>query len=106
MKYLIITLFTCFSVLNANSQKVHRWYQDGKVVFQLKHDVKKPITESGIVNINAFQFLKDVEATFGVQKISQLHPGIDDRLLSRTYQVEFSQINKVSELRYLFERVG
>ena len=104
MKYLIITLFTCFSVLNANSQKVHRWYQDGKVVFQLKHDVKKPITESGIVNITAFQFLKDVEATFGVQKISQLHPGIDDRLLSRTYQVEFSQINRVSELvTYLSE---
>ena len=104
MKYLIITLFTCFSVLNANSQKVHRWYQDGKVVFQLKHYVKKPITESGIVNIDAFQFLKDVKATFGVQKISQLHPGIDDRLLSRTYQVEFSQINKVSELvTYLSE---
>jgi PKD repeat protein len=104
VKYLILTLFTCFSVFNVHSQEVHRWYQDGKVVFQLKQNEKKPIAEYGNIKINAFQFLKDVETTFGVQKISQLHPGIDDRLLSRTYQVEFSQINKVSELvTYLSE---
>ena len=98
MKYLIITLFTCFSVLNANSQKVHRWYQDGKVVFQLKHYVKKPITESGIVNIDAFQFLKNVESTYGVVSVVQLHPGINDVLLNRTYQVEFNDFNKVADL--------
>ncbi|MDG2227933.1 MAG: S8 family serine peptidase, partial [Flavobacteriales bacterium] len=102
MKYLVITLVTCFSVLNVYSQKIDRWYQDGKVVFQLKQTVKKPLSESGNVQVNAFQFLKDVEVIFGIQQIVQLHPGIDDRLLDRTYQVEFSKMNKVEDfVKYL-----
>ncbi len=102
MKYLVITLFTCFSVLNVYSQKIDRWYQDGKVVFQLKQTVKKPLSESGNVQVNAFQFLKDVEVIFGIQQIVQLHPGIDDRLLDRTYQVEFNKLNKVEDfVKYL-----
>ena len=102
MKYLIITLFTCFSVLNIYSQKIDRWYQDGKVVFQLKQSVKKPLSESGNVQTRAFSFLKDVEELFGVHQVIQLHPGIDDRLLNRTYQVEFSKINKVEDfVKYL-----
>ena len=102
MRYIIITLFTCFSVLNVYSQKIDRWYQDGKVVFQLKQRVKKPISESGNVQTRAFPFLKDVEEIFGVHKVIELHPGIDDRLLNRTYQVEFSKINKVEDfVKYL-----
>ena len=102
MRYLIIILFTCFSALNVYSQKIDRWYQDGKVIFQLKQSVKKPISESGTIQVSAFPFLKDIEASFGVQKIVQLHPDIDDRLLNRTYQVEFSKINKVEDfINYL-----
>jgi PKD repeat protein len=98
VKYLILTLFYCASVLNVYSQNVHRWYQDGKVVFQLKQSEKRPISESGTLTIEAFQFLKDVEVIFGIEKVVQLHPGINDKLLNRTYQVEFSEINKVAEL--------
>ena len=102
VRYLIIILFTCFSALNVYSQKIDRWYQDGKVIFQLKQSVKKPISESGTIQVSAFPFLKDIEASFGVQKIVQLHPDIDDRLLNRTYQVEFSKINKVEDfINYL-----
>ena len=72
MKYLILTLFFCVSILTVYSQKVHRWYQDGKVVFQLKQSEKRPITESGIVTIDAFQFLKDVELIFGIERVVQL----------------------------------
>jgi len=96
VKYLILTLFYCASVLNVYSQNVHRWYQDGKVVFQLKQSEKRPISESGTLTIEAFQFLKDVEVIFGIEKVVQLHPGINDKLLNRTYQVEFSEINKVA----------
>lgn len=98
MKYLILTLFFCVSILTVYSQKVNRWYQDGKVVFQLKQNQKRPITESGNLTVDAFQFLKDVEVIFGIERVVQLHPGINDKLLNRTYQVEFSKINKVADL--------
>ncbi len=105
MRAVISILFFLFLFQNSFAQTVHRWYQDGKVIFQLEENEKKPVTNSGLVFIDDFPFIKNIESYFGIDKIVHLHPNIADRELSRTYQIEFSQINKVTELIAYLDKI-
>lgn len=96
-------LFTCLSLTlllltQLKAQTVYRWYQDGKVVFQLEQSSKMPKVSDGFVEMRDFPFLQSISAQFGIQNVKQLHPGIKDEKLIRTFQIEFSQIDKVEEL--------
>ena len=47
-------------MLTLFAQNVNRWYQDGKVIFQLKENVKKPISNDGIVKLDQLGFLSEI----------------------------------------------
>lgn len=96
-----IFTFLCFAFLfifQTFSQEVYRWYQDGKVVFQLHENVRMPKSLNGNVDIKEFPFLEGVSQQYGIYAIKQLHPEINDKKLIRTYQIEFSQIQQVNDL--------
>jgi PKD repeat protein len=104
VRLLFLTLIFFVGFFETYGQNIHRWYQDGKVVFQVKESQKLPRSKAGNVEIDEFRFLKSVINDFEIEKVVQLHPGIKDEHLVRTYQVEFSKIEKIDKLvRYLNE---
>ncbi|MFZ9028029.1 MAG: S8 family serine peptidase [Crocinitomicaceae bacterium] len=98
MRTLLLSLLFCGSIFSLSAQNVNRWYQDGKVIFQLKENVKKPISNDGIVKVDQLEFLSEIISEYDIQQVVHLHPNIDDKKLIRTYQIEFNNIDKVESL--------
>ena len=98
MKILTSLLLAGLFTFQLSAQKVYRWYQDGKVVFQLGESAKMPKTIKGDIELNQLQFVKALADQFGIVKVKQLHPGIKDEKLKRTYQIEFTEIYQVNQL--------
>lgn len=98
MKVFTSLLFGALFIVSASAQEVYRWYQDGKVIFQLEENVPMPKTANGQVEKGQMSFLNGLSGQFGIQSIKHLHPDINDRNLVRTYQIEFSEIERVDEL--------
>ena len=92
---LINLLFINFS----QSQNLHRWYQDGKVIFQLKTQSEYHIpSKDKIVDFENIDFLRNAKKRYGIYQVTQLHPNDPDMLLRKTYQIEFTDYTKVENL--------
>ena len=98
MKSIVVTITFLFIFLNLNSQKVYRWYQDGKIIFEITQNTKSFKTVDGFIPDSHLPFSKDVINDYGIQSVKLLHPGIKDLHLSRTYEIEFGQIEMVEQL--------
>lgn len=101
MKKVFFAGLLLFFSLGVSAQSVYRWYQDGKVVFQLTEDSRLLKSKNGFVSPNELPFLGGLYETFGIESVEQLHPGIQDNKLIRTYQINFTEIEKVDELAEL-----
>ncbi|MFT5601305.1 MAG: hypothetical protein ACI9N1_001548, partial [Flavobacteriales bacterium] len=98
MRISILLLFISFFNFGTSfSQSVYPDYQDGVLIFQFKTnvDVKALADENGLVSIDKISQLRQLEIKYGIQEVKQLFPRHKDPLLSRTFQVEFSNASKV-----------
>ena len=98
MKSIVVTVTFLFIFLNVNSQKIYRWYQDGKIIFELAENQVKYKTIEGFVPEAHMPFSNALIDQFGIESLELLHPNIQDARLSRTYEIQFSEIDKVEEL--------
>ena len=98
MKYFTSLCLAALFTLQATAQEVYRWYQDGKVVFQYKESATMPKVSNGIVELDQLPFLSSLINQYDIQSVEQLHPGIEDSKLVRTYEIVFTDIEKVDEL--------
>jgi PKD repeat protein len=99
MKSITLAFMSIFFVFIANSQTVHKWYQDGIVIFQLKKNSSTKIqSKNKIVDFQNVDFIQSLTDRYGVFHVTQLHPNDSDELLRLTYQIEFEQMDKVDEL--------
>ena len=102
MKKTLLTGFFILSLFSSNilfSQTVNRWYQDGIIVFQLKTSGSYTIpSRNKIVNIDNVDFISILKDKYGIYEMTQLHPSDKDPLLKKTYQIKFSQFNKVEDV--------
>ena len=97
------TLFTFFLLLLSftiiQAQNVDEWYQDGIVVFQLKPNAKLTIlAQNQYVTIQEVEFLNLLQEEFGIIEGFQFFPNYKDDLLRNTYQIKFTEIDKVEAL--------
>ena len=98
VKFTLFLSFLLFSIVGF-SQTVHYWYQDGLVVFQLKTTTSFNIpSKEKQVDFKSIDFLASLQEKYGIFSVTQLHPTDPDLLLRRTYQIEFSEMDRVEEL--------
>lgn len=99
MKVFIGALMLLFIGFNSFSQNVYEWYQDGKVVLQLKTDgpVKLKSIEKE-VDLESVPFIKSIRSEYGIQYLKHLHPDIKDEKLRNTFEIGFSNASKVESL--------
>lgn len=83
-----------------SGQTVHKWREDGVVIFQLKTSVQDelPKINKEEVDIHQVWFLQPLIKKYDISRCVQLHPGIRDENLIRTYRLEFQQIWLVDQL--------
>lgn len=99
MKFLKITFIALLVAISGNTQTVHEWYQDGKVVFQLKPESQISIkTVDQFADLKQVPFINQLKSQFGIQYLRQLHPDIQDIKLRNTYEIGFSNANMVDQL--------
>jgi len=98
MKSIVVTISFLFIYLNLNSQKIYRWYQDGKIIFEISENTKSFKTIDGFVPDDQLPFSNDLIEQFEIQSLKLVHPGIKDPHLSKTYEVEFGKIEKIEQL--------
>ena len=98
MKLLSLSLMLiCVSFISF-SQTTYSDYQDGKVIFEIPASVKLYKTFQGVLEEKDHPFLVPIFEEFGIFEVVQLHPNISDAKLLRTYEIRFSEINKVDAL--------
>ena len=98
MKTLTLTLTFLLGLSSLYAQKINRWYQDGKIVFELSSQINQFKTVDGYVPNEMSPFSQQMIAAYDIQSLRQLHPGINDDHLIRTYEVEFGEITLVENL--------
>ena len=98
MKSIVVTITFLFIFLNLNSQKIYRWYQDGKIIFELAENQAKYKTIEGFVPEAHMPFSNALIDQFGIESLELIHPNIQDARLSRTYEIQFSEIEMVEQL--------
>ena len=98
MKTLTLTLTFLIGVSCLYAQKINRWYQDGKIVFELSSQINQFKTVDGVVPDEMSPLSQQMMSEYDIQSLRQLHPGINDYHLSRTYEVEFGEIGLVENL--------
>ena len=98
MKSSLVTLLLCVFFSSLNAQNIYRWYQDGIVVFQLERSESIIRSTNKYLSIENFDFLKSIENQYGIENLKQLHPNIKDENLSRTYQIEFTELDQIDNL--------
>jgi PKD repeat protein len=107
MKFISLATIAFFFSLTIHSQTVHQWYQDGKVVFQLKTSGEIQIpSKNKVVDFEKFGFISNLKEEYGIFNVSQLHPNDPDELLRLTYEIEFEQIEKVDELANILGKLS
>jgi subtilisin family serine protease len=95
-KFLIVIMLLL--PLLGKSQTVYEWYQDGIIVFQLKTSVQKLIpSKDKIVDYKSIPYLEREKDKFGIFEVTQLHPNDRDEKLRRTYQIKFTEIEKIDD---------
>jgi len=106
MKNFLIVFVLIFGFTNLYAQKINRWYQDGKVVFEIPSDVKKYKSTNGLIlSVNSI-FSPTAIYQYQIHSIKELHPNINDLRLSRTYEVDFGAIDMIEEfIQYIKENL-
>jgi subtilisin family serine protease len=97
MKRVFSLLFFLGIVLNSIAQNVYYDYQDGLVVFQLKHSAKIIPSNGKEVDFRAHDIFNRLSG-LSVVEILRLHPDIKDENLRRTYQIKLSNPVEVDEV--------
>ena len=72
MKSIVVTISFLFIFLNLSSQKIYRWYQDGKVIFEISENTKSFKTVDGFVTDDQLPFTDDVIDQFEIQSLMLL----------------------------------
>jgi hypothetical protein len=67
MKSIVVTISFLFIYLNLNSQKIYRWYQDGKIIFEISENTKSFKTVDGFVPDDQLPFANDLIEQFEIQ---------------------------------------
>lgn len=99
--FAVLLIISLFISGNLFSQTVYEWYQDGKVIFQLKTETSYKLPKADkykSININDVEFLAAIAEKYNIRRLVHLHPEIKDEKLVRTYQIEFDNYEKVDEL--------
>lgn len=96
---IICLSFILFGVsLFSISQTTYSDYQDGKVIFELPSSAKLFKASQGVLEEKDHPFLDPIFDEFGIFEVVQLHPNIKDVKLLRTYEIRFSEIDKIDDL--------
>jgi PKD repeat protein len=78
------------------SQNVYRWYQDGVIMFQMKTTSAVIPGKGGAVPMANMAFLREFEK-YGITEVTHKHPDINDEVLRRTYQIDFTEAELVDD---------
>jgi PKD repeat protein len=100
-KNLILGFLMLFIYSASYSQTVYEWYQDGKVVFQIKTTAAYKLPQANqykTIDIKAVEFINAIAEEYKIRRLVHLHPEVTDEKLVRTYQIEFDDYTKVEEL--------
>lgn len=91
MRPILLAFFSALIVNFNFAQSTYKDYQDGVIIFQLKIDKSTDVitSESGNVNFLDIPFLNRLNNSFEIEKVTQLYPNHPNRLLERTYQINF-----------------
>ena len=98
MKLKLLALLFTIGITNLYAQTVNRWYQDGKIIFELSNKIEKLKTINGFVQIQNSPFGNILLSDYKIKSIKPLHPKINDKKLSRTYEIEFGEFSLVENL--------
>jgi subtilisin family serine protease len=95
-----IILYVFLMNLNFSfGQNVYEWYQDGIVIFQIKTASSYTIpSRDKIVDLKQVDFLQVLQEKYGIYEAKQLHPSDPDERLRKTYQIQFTQVDRVDAL--------
>lgn len=96
MKRVISVLFLLGILLNSYAQNMYEDFQDGLVVFQLKHSAKIIPSHDKVVDFRAHDLFKSLSG-LSVAEVLRLHPTIQDENLRRTYQIRLSNPGEVDQ---------
>lgn len=110
MKKLLLAAAAVFVAIMSFGQTVHLDYLDGAIWFKLKNDIKQYQTidvESGKIsprqiNVEKLDFYADLER-FGINKLHEAFPKVDDEKLTNVFRLEIQNINAVEEVIRLLE---
>lgn len=99
MKLISIILLSIFASYSL-SQTVFYDYQDGVAIFQLKttenpNQIKSSDRDVLIENMD---FLNSIKEEYGIYKVLKLYPNHKNELLSRTFEIRFSEHARILEL--------
>ena len=95
MKSIVVTITFLFIFLNVNGQKIYRWYQDGKIIFELAENQVKYKTIEGFVP-GAHAFSNALIDQFGIESLELLHQ--HSRRATFGIRNTVCEIEKVEEL--------
>ena len=98
MKIICLSFILFGLSLFSISQTTYSDYQDGKVIFELPSSAKLFKASQGVLEEKDHPFLDPIFDEFGIFEVVQLHPNIKDVKLLRTYEIRFSEIDKIDDL--------
>ncbi|MGM0480032.1 MAG: S8 family serine peptidase [Bacteroidota bacterium] len=95
-KLLLFLLFGLMVSAHSFSQTLYKYYQDGLVVFQLKTDQKRILSQDKEVDFKQYALFTEYLSQFEIEAVRHLHPELDDDKLNRTYQIRLSDMYEVN----------
>ncbi len=109
MKKIILSTLLIFSVIFTFSQTVYKYYQDGKIWFQIQpHTIKYAELKKGEDN-NAiqysFSFIEQIKDKYGITALTRPFPKAEGSPeLQNTFLLQFTAIQKVDEIIAYLEK--
>jgi subtilisin family serine protease len=100
-KYLVRFVIPIYLILisfSLTSQIQYVDYQDGVIIFQLKtNEFFEVKSKERIIDYQKVSFLSPLSSKYDVEKLIQLYPNHKSEKLSRTFQINFNEIQKVDD---------
>ena len=100
-KYLVRFVIPFYLILisfSLTSQIQYLDYQDGVIIFQLKtNEFFEVKSKERIIDYQKVSFLSPLSSKYDIEKIIQLYPNHKSEKLSRTFQINFNEIQKVDD---------
>ena len=89
---LLIVLFLSFQ-FSISSQSVHKWYQDGVLIFQLKNSSYGELkSKNKLVDFKSYNLFSQFSDKYQINSVIQLYPNHKNQLLANTFQIEFDKV--------------